>query len=98
MKSQISASIDAVSRVITNRLNYPYLNEEGQLNAYKKIKNKEYKKITKKELKNFYNFTNTQNKDIIELNEKKLYKEEVLELSTIMKNINDSFVAYSKAV
>lgn len=25
MKSQISASIDAVSRVITNKLNYPYL-------------------------------------------------------------------------
>lgn len=40
MKSQISGSIDAVSRNITNKLNYPYLCSEGQLNIFRKIKNK----------------------------------------------------------
>lgn len=54
--------------------------------------------MTKKELKNFYNFANTQNKDIIELNEKKLYQEEVLALNQTMKNINEAFLSYSKAV
>lgn len=62
MKSQISTSIDAVSRAITNKLNYPYLNREGQLDVFNKIKNKEYKKINKRELKNFCNFANESTK------------------------------------
>lgn len=38
MKSHLTSSIDAVSRVITNRLNYTYLNQEGQLDIFNKIK------------------------------------------------------------
>lgn len=48
MKTQFSASIDAVSRSITNKLSFPYLCSEGQLSTFRKIRNKEYKKITKK--------------------------------------------------
>ena len=48
MKSQISSSIDAVSRGIINKISHPYMFREGQLTTYKKIKNKEYKKISKK--------------------------------------------------
>ncbi len=48
MKSLISTSIDTVSRNITNRLNFPYLSQSGQLETFNKIKNKEYKKINKK--------------------------------------------------
>lgn len=58
MKSQITSSIDAVSRGIINRISHPYLFREGQLGTYKKIKSKEYKKINKKELINFYHFSN----------------------------------------
>jgi hypothetical protein len=38
MKGHLTSSIDAVSRVITNRLNYPYLHQEGQLDIFNKIK------------------------------------------------------------
>jgi hypothetical protein len=31
MKNQISSSIDTVSRIMTNKLSYPYLSYEGQL-------------------------------------------------------------------
>lgn len=48
MKSQITTSIDTVSRVIASRLQYPYLYHEKQLEVFNKIKNKEYKKIHKK--------------------------------------------------
>lgn len=48
MKSLLSTSMDTVSRNITNRLNFPYLAEAGQLETFNKIKNKEYKKINKK--------------------------------------------------
>ena len=58
MKSQISSSIDAVSRGIINKISHPYMFREGQLSTYKKIKNKEYKKITKKELISYYQFSN----------------------------------------
>lgn len=54
MKSQLSSSIDAVSRVMSNRLSYPYLSEQEQLAVHKKIKNREFKKINKKELKSYY--------------------------------------------
>lgn len=56
MKSQISSSIDAVSREINNRLGHPYVHTNGHLGTFKKIKNREYKKITKTELINFYKF------------------------------------------
>ena len=48
MKTQITSSIDAVSRAITQKLNNPYLSREGQLDVFNKLKNKEYKKINKK--------------------------------------------------
>ena len=48
MKSQITSSIDAVSKVMTNKLQYPYLYNQRQLDIFNKIKNKEYKKIQKK--------------------------------------------------
>ena len=57
MKTQMSSSIDAVSRVMANKLSHPFLFKKGQLSTYKKIKNKEYRKISKKELTSFYNFT-----------------------------------------
>lgn len=40
MKTQITTSIDAVSRAITQKLNNPFLNREGQLEVFNKIKNK----------------------------------------------------------
>ena len=48
MKSQITTSIDAVSKVMASKLQYPYLYNQGQLDAFNKIKNKEYKKLHKK--------------------------------------------------
>ena len=57
MKTQMSSSIDAVSRVMVSKLSHPFLFKKGQISTYKKIKNKEYKKISKKELTSFYNFT-----------------------------------------
>lgn len=48
MKSQITSSIDAVSKAMTNKLQYPYLYNQRQLDIFNKIKNKEYKKIQKK--------------------------------------------------
>lgn len=65
MKSQINASLDAVSRCITSKLSHPYLYSESFLNVFRKIKNKEYKKINRKELRKFSQFVHTQNVDIV---------------------------------
>lgn len=40
MKSQISSSLDTVSREISNRLGYPFLYKKGYLGTFKKIKNR----------------------------------------------------------
>jgi hypothetical protein len=48
MKSEINTSIDAIFRVISSKLSYPYLASEGQLATFTKIRNKEYKKLNKK--------------------------------------------------
>ena len=58
MKSQLNSSLDAVSRMVSNRLSYPFLSHQDQLNIHKKIRNREYKKIEKKELRKFYEFVN----------------------------------------
>jgi hypothetical protein len=57
MKSQISSSLDAVSREISTRITHPYMNKLGQVSTYKKIKNKEYKKLLRRDLISFYHFT-----------------------------------------
>ena len=58
MKSQLNSSLDAVSRMVSNRLSYPFLSQQDQLSIHKKIRNREYKKIEKKELRKFYEFVN----------------------------------------
>ena len=36
-----------------NLISYPYLNSYDQLSTFKKLKKKEYRKLTKKDLKSF---------------------------------------------
>ena len=56
MKSQISTTLDHLSRNIMNRLSSPFVNQSGNLAIYKKIKLHDYKGLDKKALKKFVAF------------------------------------------
>lgn len=46
IKGQLSSYIDAMSADLLNRITFPYIRKEGKLNVVKKLKHKEYNKLT----------------------------------------------------
>jgi len=48
MKNNLSNNFDAVCKSMINQTGYPYLFEAGILNCYKRLKNKEYRKVYQK--------------------------------------------------
>ena len=56
VKGQLSTYLDSMSSDLLNRVNYPYLTKQGHLSTFKKIKHRDYKKITTKEMIKIMNF------------------------------------------
>jgi hypothetical protein len=54
IKTEISGSLDIACKNIINQIGYPYLFSTNTLSTYKRLKNKEYRKITQKECRLFY--------------------------------------------
>lgn len=54
LKTELSNSIDAVCKNAVTQIGYPYLHNNSTLSTYKRLKNKEYKKIVQKEFRNLY--------------------------------------------
>lgn len=54
MKTALSNNLDVVCKNLINEIGYPYLHKTGTLNCYKRLKNKEYRKVTQKELKELW--------------------------------------------
>lgn len=98
MKSQISSSIDTVSRQINQRLGYPYLQSQNQLGTFKKIKNREYKKLTKPQLISFYKFASEIDSNYLQQQENSLYHTTVERIDKVVSEINEVFTQYSKVV
>ena len=73
IKSEISGSLDTVCKNIINQIGYPYLFSINGISTYKRLKNKEYRKITQKEFRAFYEVANrVQDADLIK-QENKIY-------------------------
>ena len=53
--------IASVSKMVINQIAYPYLFNNGQLPAYKRIKNKEYKKLQQKDFRMLVEATEKRN-------------------------------------
>ena len=53
--------IDSVSKMVINQIGYPYLFNNGHLPAYKRIKNKEYKKLQQKDFRMLVEATEKRN-------------------------------------
>lgn len=45
IKGELSTAIDASCKNIVNRIGYPFLDHNNLLSAYKRLKNKDYKKL-----------------------------------------------------
>lgn len=56
-----------------NLISYPYLNSYDQLSTFKKLKKKEYRKLTKKDLKSFEIFAVNVDREEMEAYEIKRY-------------------------
>lgn len=54
IKAEISASIDIVCKNLIYQIGYPYLNAVNSLSTYRRLKNREYRKLGQKDFKNFY--------------------------------------------
>jgi hypothetical protein len=61
--------IENIQAEIIEKLSYPAFRKYGILYAYNRLKNREYKKITGKELKNLYDFHKVKKKEDIEQEE-----------------------------
>jgi hypothetical protein len=48
LKTEFTNSIDAASKNIINQIGYPYLYNNNNLSTYKRLKNKEYRKLIQK--------------------------------------------------
>jgi len=57
IKTEITSSIEIACKNIINQIGYPYLYANNALSTYKKLKNKEYKKIGQKDFKFLYDLT-----------------------------------------
>lgn len=67
IKGELTASLDAACKNIINQIGYPYLYTNGTLSTYKRLKNKEYKKLVQKDFKVLYELSQ-------QINEKDLAK------------------------
>lgn len=54
LKTEIASSIDTLCKNTVTQIGYPYLHNNSTLSTYKRLKNKEYKKIVQKEFRNMY--------------------------------------------
>ena len=54
VKTELSASLDAACKNIINQIGYPYLYANNNLSTYKRLKNKEYKKLIQKDFRGLY--------------------------------------------
>lgn len=68
LKNEVSTSLDAACKNIINQIGYPYLYAHNTLSTYKRLKNKEYKKLIQKDFRQLYELTQ-------KINEKDLAKE-----------------------
>ncbi len=51
LKTELTNGFDAVSKMMINQIGYPYLHNQNQLVAYKRLKNKQYKKLLQKDFR-----------------------------------------------
>lgn len=98
MKSQISASLDAVSRALAERISYPYLAREGQLEVYRRVRNRDYRKLGKRELREFYGFVTGQGGQDVGAKDRTAYLEQLGWLGKVVRDLGEVFAGYSKAV
>jgi hypothetical protein len=47
MKNQVMNSIDAIFRVVSGKVNYPYVYTQNHVNIFNKIKNRDFRTLTR---------------------------------------------------
>ena len=72
---QIIVSIDEVCKNVVNRIGFPYLYENNLFTTYKRIKNKDFKKLKSTDFQRFIHKTNSMKPQQLAEEEGKLYLE-----------------------
>lgn len=69
----MSSSLDAACKNIINQIGYPYLYTNNTLSTYKRLKNKEYKKLLQKDFRVLYDLSQRINDKDLAREEAKIY-------------------------
>lgn len=76
-----------VCKTIINQTGYPFLHSNNTLSTYKRLKNKEYKKVIQKEFKNLYELSQKiPEKDLIK-EESKIYFDEIKSTEELLSSL-----------
>ena len=74
---QIIVSIDEVCKNVVNRIGFPYLYENNLFTTYKRIKNKDFKKLKSADFQRFIHKTKSMKSVQLAEEEGKLYLDEI---------------------
>jgi hypothetical protein len=98
IKNELSASLDAACKNIINQIGYPYLYLHATLSTYKRLKNKEYKKITQKDFRTLYELSQKISEKDLAKEEAKIYVSEMRLTEELITNLEDIVQRYDSVI
>ena len=89
LKTELTASIDLLCKNVINHVGYPFLFTTNNLSAYKKLKNKEYKRVTPSEARNFHRHAGHVSQQQLAEQEQTIYLEQVAQVRELLGSIEN---------
>jgi hypothetical protein len=86
--------LDAACKNIINQIGYPYLYVHNNLSTYKRLKNKEYKKLIQKDFKALHELTQKISDKDLAKEESKIYVTEMKDTEDLINTLEDIFQRY----
>lgn len=86
--------MDAACKNIINQIGYPYLYTNSTLSTYKRLKNKEYKKLVQKDFRALYELSQKISEKELAKEEAKIYVNEMRMTEDLIHNLEDLIKKY----
>jgi hypothetical protein len=88
VKGEVAAALETACKNIINQIGYPYLFATNNLTTYKRLKNKEYRKIQQKEFKSFHELASKLAEKDLAREEGRIYHAEIKTVSEIIAQLD----------
>lgn len=98
LKTEIMTSIDTVCKNTVTQIGYPYLHNNSTLSTFKRLKNKEYKKIVQKEFKNLYELSLKVTEEEVAGEESRIYGEKVRKTEELLNGLEETMKDYEAVI